>query len=133
MNKSKKTKNEFIRNDFGVVTNPNIPFRIQARKALGWDFVEIKTGIAENGLWAYGVWYPGGASPCSIGRYHTEAEAILAAINDLKYYLNDNGNFVPEANMQLYRSALDRYTTSFLAQNPHLSYELPAGTQLAIF
>ncbi len=130
--KSKKIK-KFIFNDCGVIMNPNIPLKAQHPKSLGWDYLEISTGIDTNGLWAYGLSYPCGASPCSRGEYKTEPEAILAAIQMLNKHYEKDCNVTSEKSFQYTKAALEKFSASFLAQNPQLDYMPPAGTQLALF
>lgn len=129
----KSNEKEFRFNPHGVIENPNIPFYAQHPKSLGWDFLHISTGIDKNGLWAYGLWYPCGGTPCSLGKYATEAEAILAAIQELNRHYEKGCNVVSEQSFTYTKSALEKFTASFLAQNPQLGYMPPAGTQLALF
>ena len=76
-------------NEHGVFMTPKIVF-ISSCGKLAWDFTRITISEIKC-TWYYGLWLPGGCSPCSkFGKaFDTENEVIEVAYVELKERLED--------------------------------------------
>lgn len=128
---------QFLINDCGVVTNPNIVFFSQKPKTLAWDYWSIRTGICENGLWDYALHYSGGGGPVSIGKFNSESEAIQIAITKLNTLFLDKlkGGYSlsnPD-NIKYNYSNFTKFVASYQSKNIQISNLLNKSIQLSLF
>lgn len=63
---------EYVFNEHNVLLNPSIIFEYEPVNALAWVKFELDYGKCVNGLWNFGYWIPGGASPVCYGKYETK-------------------------------------------------------------
>lgn len=120
-------------NKHGVVLNPNTPYYYKMPNGSMLDYVELRTGLCKNGLWDFGYSLPNCSSPCCIGRYASEQEAINAAIKTVLDSLAQPSELVSAAFLHKAKASFTQFAASFYITNPQYDNILDAGTQLALF